>query len=143
MIKDNEFVAMGQHLCSICGSEHDSGEILFHKQLRNIPEDKRLTGYGTCPTCKDLMDQGYVQLIEYDPKLSKVPEGTTMQPSETHRTGEIHSLKVEAFNRLFNIEAPEGMVCFVEKGICQRLDELAKLAINDVDASDDGEVDSG
>lgn len=124
MMRDNSFVAMGQHLCPVCGKTHDSGEILLHKNLRPIQDDKRVTGYGLCPDDQKLFDDGYIALVE-----AKGPAySNNLKMEDAYRTGKLAHLKREAFSNVFNVPAPADLpMVFVEPGV---IDQLAEMSSN-------------
>jgi hypothetical protein len=83
------WVRMGKHLCRVCGNVHDSGEILLHKNMRDIPENQTLTGYGLCPECQKKKDDDFVALVV----VTNIPDGDTLQAKNAYRTGTVCHVK--------------------------------------------------
>lgn len=126
MSKTENFVAMGQRVCIVCGSTYDSGEILVHKRFREIKEDQRVTGFGLCEEHKKMYDQGYVALIEVDPSKSTI-ENERVQPSSAYRTGNVCHMKRDACFRVFG-KGVDTPVMFVEVGVIDALRKLQEAA---------------
>ena len=110
-------VALAEHICEICGSKHTHNtEILIHKQLRDIPEDKRVTGFGLCKEHDALFQKGFLALVGAVP-----PEkGNRLQIEEAVRTGAIIHIKRELFNERFDAEVPESLpMVFVDDEVVE------------------------
>ena len=72
-----------------------------------------------CEDCLALKRDGYIALVGADPdKGDNTPGGA-------HRTGEILHMKREAFDKIFNVPAPEGGLCFVEPAVVEQLKQMA------------------
>lgn len=112
-------VAMAQHICGICGSVHEHNtEVLIPKRLKDIPDDKRITGYGLCEEHDKLFKDGYIALIG-----ANAPEGTdTLKNEEADRTGDLVYLKREVFKYIFGTEISDGLpMVFVDPEVIQIL----------------------
>lgn len=122
MSKTENFVAMGQRVCLVCGATYDSGEILVHKRLREIKEDRRVTGFGLCKEHKDLYDQGYVALVEVDSSKSTIENGR-IAPRNAYHTGNVCHMKRGDIFRVFgkDVDTP---AMYVEVGV---IDALLKM----------------
>lgn len=106
-------VALAKHLCLVCTTPFDSGEILLHKRLRDIPEEQTYTGWGLCPEHQQLKDDGYVALVAIiDPGV-----GTKVKPQDAVRTGSIVHVREAVWGNVFNVPVPQGGVCFVSEGV--------------------------
>lgn len=122
-------VAMGQHVCEVCGVKFESGEILLHKMLRDIPDNKRVTGWGICPEHQELNDKGYVHLVEADEKKSTFLENGNMSREGAYRTGRIIHMKREAASHIFNVELPAELpMVFIDIAAFNQIAEMAKEA---------------
>lgn len=119
-IKDNNYVAIGQHICPVCCETFDSGEILIHKHLRNIPDDKRVTDVSLCPKDKEKYDEGYAALIE----VTKVPRDRS--ELFMHRTGRIAYVKRHVLKHLTNLSDKDIAKPFIFTDI-EFLNYLEKL----------------
>ena len=114
-------VAMAEHICPICLTKHTyNTEILLHKQLKDIPEDRRVTGYGLCEEHQRLADEGYIALVE----ATAPKEGNTLKQEEALRTGRIAHLKRDVFSEVFDQEAPDLDMVFVDVGVLDMLDKM-------------------
>lgn len=113
------FVRMGKHLCCVCGNVHDSGEILIHKHLMDIPENKTVTGYGLCPECQAKKDDDFVALVV----VSNVPTGDKLRMEDAYRTGTICHVKRGLLE--FCTDKPfEGDMAFVNQEAVDRLSRI-------------------
>ena len=120
------YVAMEQHMCKVCGKihEHNTG-ILINKILRDIPDNKRITGYGLCKECDDLSEE-YLAIIEI--ALSKSRIGTSkelVKPKDAYRTGTYAHIKRSAVPNVFDIDSIEIDTSlpfiYVEEGVIDKL----------------------
>lgn len=119
-------VAMGKHVCEVCGIVHESGEILLHLRLQGIPEDKTITGYGLCEEHRKLRDEGYLALVEVDSKKSKVLPNGNLSRDSVYRTGRVMHMRKDAVDRVFNTEiSHELSMVFIDN---EAFDEIATLA---------------
>lgn len=114
-------VAMAEHICPVCLNKHTHNtKILLHKRLGNIPKDKRVTGYGLCEEHQRLADEGYIALVE-----AQAPEeSNTLKQEDALRTGRIAHLKRDAFAEVFDQEAPDLDMVFVNEGVLDILDKM-------------------
>ncbi len=92
-----EFVAMGTNICEVCGCEFESGEVLLHKNLREIPKNKRCTGWGICPEHQKLHSEGYLALVE---ATSDNPSSQTLTQETAIRTGRIIHMKYDVADKM-------------------------------------------
>ena len=109
---NNNSIVMAEHVCDICGKRHThNAEILIHKNLRAIPQDKRVTGWGLCEEHDRLFNEGYIALVG-----AHAPKGaTTLKAGDAHRTGDIVHLKRAAFEETFDSAIPDDLpMVFVE-----------------------------
>ena len=114
-------VAIAEHICPICSNKHTHNtEILIHKRLKDIPKDKRITGYSLCEEHQELADKGYIALVE----ASNGTEGGTLTLQNAERTGRLVHVKRDVFNDLFNVEAPDLGMIFVGVGVIAHLEEI-------------------
>jgi hypothetical protein len=107
-------VSLGQHVCPVCLSVHDSGEVLLDRRLQNSLEQRTITDWGMCPEHQKLKDDGFVALVE----LAEAP-ARGAHPLHTPRTGRIAHIRESAWP--FNIPVPPGKVVVVEVGVIDRL----------------------
>lgn len=132
---DNDFVAMAEHICPICGCKHTHNtEVLIDKHLREIPEDKRVTGYGLCEEHQKLFDDGFVALIP----VTNIPTedtNATLNFNDADRIGGFIHLRKTVFNDIFNTEvSAEQELVFVDKEVCDmliKMNENTKQSGND------------
>lgn len=110
------FVAMEAHVCGICGKTHETGSILFHKNMREVFSDKKtVTGTSPCPACKALLDEGRIAVVE-------VIEETRA------RTGNIAWVTTEAWSLVFTVPVPEHRVCMAPPVVLKVLERAADEA---------------
>ena len=116
---DNNYVAMEKNVCPVCGVTHTHNTgILIHRQLRDIPEDKTITGYGLCKEHDELLEKDYLAMIVIkDPHESEKLNKVKMEDAD--RTGEIAHIKYEAFNYFTNcaLTKETPMVFIDEKAV--------------------------
>lgn len=126
MSKDNGFVAMATKQCPVCGAMHKyNTEILIHKKLRNIDEDKTFTGHGLCKEHSELFDKGYTAFVSIDLSKSTVSDDNTIKAENAYRTGRIIHIRKEVFSQLFNIEVPENLpMQFIDDEAADMLEKM-------------------
>lgn len=114
MSAEKSHVGMECRICLVCCKEYETGAILLDRRLKNSLERHTITGWGLC-TEHDIEDA--VHLIGCKNSHS----GDVMQPNDADRTGEVATIKLEAFLRVFNVPPPKGRVTFVEQGVIELL----------------------
>ena len=121
----NNFVAMEKNVCPICSKQHEHNTgILIHKNLRKIPEDKTITGFGLCKSCDDLTEE-YIALVAIDPTKSDIRGDVVKDISDAHRTGEIMHVRRTIISELFNTDLdPSLPLIFVEEDVITKLKEM-------------------
>lgn len=111
-MSEKSHVSMEQHQCPVCGNCHDTGAILFQKNLRQTLQPKTVTGEGFCPKCQELKNNGYIALIEVD-------------DARTRRLGGIAHIRSSAWGHIFNVPAPEGGMAHVPTAVMDMIEEMA------------------
>lgn len=119
-------VRMEQKLCAACGNKFDSGALLLHLQLRSIPKDKTLTGWGTCPSCQQRINDGFVILIE----ANAPAHAQRLNPEDADRTGRMMFVRKELAARIFNVEVPAS-IAFVEAGVIEKLQAMYREQVGE------------
>lgn len=101
-----DFIAISEHICEVCGVKHTHNtEVLIHKRLRDIPEDKRVTGYGLCKEHERLFEEGYIALVG-----ALEPAGNTrVKLEDAHRTGAVIHMKRDVFKATFDTEIADDL----------------------------------
>jgi hypothetical protein len=127
------YVTLEQHVCVVCGTPKDTGVILMDRRLRPTFEERTVTGWGLCDACAKRKADGYVAIVEVDPKQGGIGhDEKEVDPAAVWRTGTIAHVRKAAFSKLFNIPAPEGGVMFAPPEV---LGILAKLATKEQEAT--------
>ncbi|MFT3813291.1 MAG: ATPase [Acidovorax sp.] len=122
---DKSHVSLEQHVCLVCGQAFDTGAILLDKRLRASMERHTKTGWGLCPEHQKLFDDGFVALVECDPKRSGAAAGGRLKPEQAYRTGRSAHLRRAVFAQVFNVPIDDKQACvFVEPGV---IDQLASM----------------
>lgn len=126
-MNNNDFVAMAEHVCPICGIKHTYGtEILLHKQLKKIPKDQRVTGYGLCEEHQKLLDDGYIALVAVNNAPTQA-DNAVLKVENADRTGDILHLRKTIFNEMFNTTiSDEQKFVFIDKEVCEILKKESK-----------------
>ena len=126
-MNDTSHVSLERHVCLVCDVEYDTGAILLDRRWRPSMKMRTTTGWGVCPTHKQLFNDGFVALIECDPTRSdSPPTGSHVKPDQAYRTGKIAYLKREAFAKVFDVPIkPDLPLVFVEPGVLEKLQALA------------------
>lgn len=126
-IPDN-YVAMEQLVCPVCGTTHDSGAILLNQRLRSIKGAKGgrvTTGYGLCDEHQRLFDEGYLALIGIDPSRSSLT-GDTVKTEGAYRTGTVMHIRRTVADAIFNIPIdPSLPMVFVDENVLVELEARA------------------
>ncbi len=117
-------VSLEQNVCAVCGHTFDTGAVLLDRRMRDSLEHKTLTGWGLCDGCQEKHDEGYVALVVVDEEKSTPESDDTIKPEGAYRTGEIGYIRRGIWDRIFNVPAPDGPMCFVPADVVARLAEL-------------------
>lgn len=129
-MNDTSHVSLEQHACLVCGEVFETGAILLDKRLRASMKRHTLTGWDLCSEHQKLFEDGFVALVECDPRRSGASAGATrMKPEQAYRTGRIAHLRRAVFAEVFNLPIETTQVCvFVEPGIIDRLQSMTAPA---------------
>ena len=129
-MNDKSHVSLERHVCLVCRTAFDTGNILLDKRLRASLESHTSTGWGLCDEHRRLFDEGFVALVECDPERSGKPTGTDrLKPEAAYRTGRLAHLKREAFAGVFNVQLAADQPCvFVEPGVIEQLQGMVAPA---------------
>lgn len=87
-------------------------------------------GWGLCPEHQQRFTQGYIALVECDPKRSRrAKDPDRLKPEQAYRTGRVAHVKREVFARVFNVQLALHQPCvFVEPGVIERLRAMTEPA---------------
>jgi hypothetical protein len=121
---EKSHVSMEQKLCPVTGVTWDSGAILLDKRMKQSMERYTTTGMEICPEVKERIKEGFIPMVEADPKKSETLPNGNMNPKGAYRTGRVFYLKVEAFKRMFNAPVPKQEFCYVDIETGNYLEEL-------------------
>lgn len=125
MKKSTNFVALGKHVCPVCGQIHDSGEVLINRRFANIQEPA-VTGCSLCDEHQRLFDEGYLALVGVDESRS-VSNKTRLREEEACRTGSIMHIRRHVAKQIFNVQMPDDLpMCFVSEEVIQMLKKQAE-----------------
>lgn len=119
---DKSYVSLEQRVCGVCGHPYDTGCLLLDKRLQQSMEHYTVTGWGMCPACQKLHDDGYVALVEVD----NAPAGheSTLKQQDANRTGQIAHVRRTVADRIFNIALGDTPLVFVDKGVIAQLQAM-------------------
>jgi hypothetical protein len=125
-IVDKSFVSLEQRLCVVCGATFDTGNVLLDRRLRARMPHHTTTGWGLCPEHRRLDSEGFVALVECDPRRSGARSvAGRLQPDQAFRTGRLVHIRRDAFARVFDVPiAADQTVVFVEPGVIERLQSM-------------------
>ena len=114
-------VSIGMAQCPVCGAIEESGEILLDKRLEDSLERETVTHLAMCKEHQAQKDDGYIHIV-----ICEEPEnsGNTLKFNDAVRTGEIISVKKDAFREIFNTELPESGMVFAGRGVGEVLREI-------------------
>jgi len=90
------YVAKAKKQCPVCLDIHESGEILIHKRLKDIPEEKTVTGLELCKEHEKLYNADYLALVVINTDSYQ----NSVAPEDADYTGQILHIKYEVFNNL-------------------------------------------
>jgi len=119
---NKSYVTVEQHICPVCGVEHDSGAILMDRRMRDRFEHTTLTGYSLCDVHQKQNDEGYVFLIGAIPKGVHSDRKSNFKEDDVTRTGELVSIKRHVAEQLFNCEVAPMM--YVEPAAVKKIQEI-------------------
>jgi hypothetical protein len=123
---EKSHVSMEQHVCVVCGRPFDTGAILLDRRLRPSMNRHTVTGWDLCPEHRRLHEEGFVALVECDPKRSGNPgAGERIAPDRVYRTGRLAHVKRAVFADLFDVAAaPETPCFFVDPEVMALLEKI-------------------
>ncbi|MBL8297792.1 MAG: ATPase [Rhodanobacteraceae bacterium] len=131
-MSDKSYVSLEQRLCLVCGAAFETGAILLDQRLRASLERHTTTGWGLCADDQKRFDDGFVALVECDPRRSGSMAGATrVKPEHAYRTGRLAHLRRTVFTQLFHVPIEDVQACvFVEPGVIDRLESMAAPAVD-------------
>lgn len=116
------YVAMEKAVCPLCGVVHDSGAILLHRQLRDIPDDLGPSTVQLCDECDANVEAGYIGLVEIvEPNV-----GETLKWDNAYRTGHIIFLRKEKAEEVFDMEIKSPFIFAVEPMVRDMIAEYSE-----------------
>lgn len=98
-------VSLEQRICLVCGQPYSTNAILLDKRLRQSLERETITGFGMCGEHYAKYQEGYIALVGCDPEKTRV-RGSTVDPEDAYRTGEVVHLRFTAWPNIFNSPLP-------------------------------------
>lgn len=111
---DKSHVGMGYHVCPVCGVEHDE-VVLLDKSLQKTLTRHMFVGWKMCEEHQELLDTGYVALIEVKNQPSSL--------EDADRTGKTAHIRSSVWSQVFNSEAPNSPIVFCAEGTIKLLQE--------------------
>lgn len=120
---DKSHVTMERHVCKVCCERFDTGSLLLDQRLRPVFEHFTTTGWGLCPKCLKLKDDGYVALVGCK---NSPPEGKMLGPEEADRTGNIAHVRLTAWASIFNVPPPPEGIAFCGDDVIEILILIGK-----------------
>ena len=119
----DDYVKVATKQCPICLEIHShNAEVLIHKNLRDIPDDKTFTGEGLCKEHQDKFDEGFIGLIG----VGNQGENGYLKQEDAERTGDYILMKKEVFNEMFDTHVdPSLPMVFVEAELITSIKEWA------------------
>ena len=129
----NNFVNIERACCPVCGKVHtdskDTG-ILIHKGLREIPDEKTVTGYALCKEHQEQVDDGFIHLVEVDESKSTLRENGNLNPEDAYRTGKLCAIKKEVALQIFDTKKLPEMV-FVDGEVIDKIQSMIRPDLED------------
>ncbi|KSQ24935.1 ATPase, partial [Pseudomonas aeruginosa] len=123
-MSDKSHVSLEQHVCLVCGTTFDTGNLLLDRRLRQSMAMHTTTGWGLCTEHQRMFSEDFVALVECDPQRSGNPSGH-LNPEQAYRTGRVAHVKREVFARLFDVPIIDQQAfVFVEPGVIDHLQTL-------------------
>ena len=118
---DKSYVTLETANCPVCGKNFETGALLMDRRLRKTFDHTTCTHWEMCPEHKKLADDGYIALVACDHAKSKAGPGGRMKPEDAYRTGQIAHIKKAAFDDIFSVPAPDGMIAFCDDELIEKL----------------------
>lgn len=127
---DKSHVSLEQRVCLACGSPFDTGSILLDKRLRQSMARHTVTGWGLCPEHERMFEEGFIALVECDPRRSGgAPSSGSINPEQAYRTGRLAHLRRDVFAKVFNVPISAQQPCvFVEPEVIDHLQAMIEPA---------------
>jgi hypothetical protein len=125
IMNDKSHVSLERRVCLACGSPFDTGNILLDKRLRQSMAHHTVTGWGLCPEHERMFEEGFIALVECDPRRSGAPSSGRIDPEQAYRTGRLAHLRREVFAKVFNVPISAQQPCvFVEPEVIDHLQAM-------------------
>jgi hypothetical protein len=121
---DKSYVTMEQHICPICGINHDTGALLLHRRLRKTFDRSTLTGFSLCQECESRSAE-YLALVVIEPTRCNPPH----KPDTVYRTGEYLHLRRAVAAQLFNIETGAFPFIYIDPECADRLKQMIQESL--------------
>lgn len=127
-------VSFEQKVCKVTGKPYDTDALLLDKRidrktggLKKSLERNTITGWGISPEYQKQIDNDFIIMIGCDESKSELLPNGNVSPAGAYRTGDIISIKREAFTNIFDVPSDkigkEG-ICFTDDKVIKFLKEL-------------------
>ena len=118
---DKSYVTMEQHICLVCGAVFDTGNILLHRNLREVFDRYTVTGRSLCPECLKRREEGYVFFVECTQPYASVE---SLAPEQATPTGNYARVRKHVADMLFPEKSLDFMA-YVAPDVFQWLKDQA------------------
>jgi hypothetical protein len=109
------YVRMEQKVCPICSTvHHNKAGVLIDKRLREIPEDKTITGWELCAEHEEMQEE-YLAFVEAAPPPTSPSHPDALTLGQAERTGRYFHLRRSAYNNVFKGECPDRPFVFINE----------------------------
>lgn len=112
------YVTLEQHVCPVCGTVFDTGNILLDRRLKDTFDKNTITGYSLCPEHQNRWEEGYIAFVE----VTSDGHSDTLRPEDVTRTGLVAHIRKEVAGNIFNQVITTPLV-YVQEGLIQQLQE--------------------
>lgn len=129
---NGNYVAIVTAVCPVCGTVHETNDLVLHKQLKKVfppsGRTKPMT-YDLCDMHKKMFADGYIALVGVSADKSVVKDGV-LNMEDAYRTGRLAHIRASAWESVFNVPVPsdkEGKVLpmvFIDDSVLDSLEEL-------------------
>lgn len=113
------FVTIEQHKCMICCKDFDTNNLLLDQRMKDSFEKYTVTGWGICPECQKLADDGYTACVEIDKSKSEINTDGSYDPDKAYRTGRVFHVRNQP-------EFVQGVMTWIDQMTGNKLEAMYK-----------------
>lgn len=101
----NHIFSLGTRICQLCAQEYMDGSMTLNQSLKAELPAYHHEGVGMCPKHREMIDAGYIGVVEIDIDRSEIADKLNIKESEVCRTGNYIVIKREVAAKFLRMPA--------------------------------------